>query len=69
MYGVLLHKEASDMDAVKHALGAGVGICPGNMFVANTPAHSGWLRIHCGVSRAKCQDIVDRLAKYKANKQ
>jgi len=65
MYGVLLHNEVGDMDAVKKGIGAGVGVCPGNMFAAGTPSQTGWVRIHCGVSRAKCQDIVARLAKYK----
>jgi aspartate/methionine/tyrosine aminotransferase len=69
MYGVLLHTEGSDMEAVKRGLNAGVGVCPGNMFAAGTPAQTGWVRIHCGVSREKCQDIVNRLAQYKANKQ
>jgi len=68
MYGVLLHNEASDMAAVVSGIQAGVGVCPGNMFVGKTPAHTGWIRIHCGVARTKCDDIVRRLSEYKATK-
>jgi len=61
MYGMFRHNQESDMDAVVRALKKGVGICPGNMFFAGYPAQTGFIRIHCGVSEAKADDIVARL--------
>jgi aspartate/methionine/tyrosine aminotransferase len=61
MYGMFRHKEASDMEAVIKALQKGVGICPGNMFFKNYPENTGLVRIHCGVSEAKADDITKRL--------
>merc|ERR1711974_378913 len=48
MYGMLCHDEESDMDAVKLALSKNVGVCPGSMFFADFPVHTGFVRIHCG---------------------
>eukprot|EP00933_Yihiella_yeosuensis_P020970 TRINITY_DN16706_c1_g2_i2.p1 TRINITY_DN16706_c1_g2~~TRINITY_DN16706_c1_g2_i2.p1 ORF type:complete len:386 (+),score=62.57 TRINITY_DN16706_c1_g2_i2:83-1240(+) len=64
MYGMFRHKEATDIKACEEALKAGVGICPGNVFygnVQNPPACTGWVRIHCGVSKEKAKLIVDKL--------
>jgi aspartate/methionine/tyrosine aminotransferase len=65
MYGMFRHKEETDIKACEDALKAGVGICPGNVFygnVQNPPACTGWVRIHCGVSKEKAQLIVDKLS-------
>jgi len=66
MYGMLRHKEKTDIIACEMALQAGVGICPGNVFygnVAKPPSCTGWVRIHCGVSKEKAQLIADKLGR------
>ena len=62
MYGMLKHGQKTDMDAVKRALGKNVGVCPGSMFFSDFPAHTGYVRIHCGVSKEKAQEIVSSLS-------
>lgn len=64
MYGMFRHGDDSDIKACERALQAGVGVCPGNVFfgdVTNAPKCTGWVRIHCGVSREKAQAIADAL--------
>lgn len=64
MYGMFRHSDESDIKACERALRAGVGICPGNCFfgdVAQPPKNTGWVRIHCGVSREKARAIADVL--------
>lgn len=65
MYGMFRHSDETDIKACERALQAGVGVCPGNVFfgdVTNPTPNTGWVRIHCGVSREKAQDIVNRLS-------
>lgn len=64
MYAMFKHSDETDIKACERALRAGVGICPGNVFYGNAmkpPARSGWVRIHCGVSREKAQAIAKTL--------
>lgn len=63
MYGMFAHKNPSDMEEVKLALAKGVGVCPGSMFFAGSPVHTGYIRIHCGVSAEKAQAILANLQK------
>jgi aspartate/methionine/tyrosine aminotransferase len=63
MYGMFIHKSENDMEAVKLGLSKGVGVCPGSMFFANSPANTGYTRIHCGVSAEKAQRILENLKK------
>ena len=63
MYGMLRHSEKTDMDAVKMALSKNIGVCPGSMFFADFPEHTGFVRIHCGVSKEKTNTILDNLSK------
>lgn len=70
MYGMFRHTEETDIKACELALQAGVGICPGNVFygdVTNPPKRSGWVRIHCGVSREKALAIATTLNGMSAN--
>lgn len=62
MYGCFWHDEETDMAAAGKCFEeAGVGICPGNMFFE--PGKEGkFVRIHCGVSREKCAEVVRALA-------
>jgi len=65
MYAMFKHDDETDIKACERALKAGVGICPGNVFygdVTTPPKRTGWVRIHCGVSREKAQAIADKLA-------
>lgn len=62
MYGMLRHNEKTDMDAVKIGLSKGVGVCPGTMFFANNPEHTGFVRIHMGVSKEKTARILSLLS-------
>lgn len=67
MYGMFKHSDESDLKAVERALKAGVGICPGSMFFGDpkdTPKATGWVRIHCGVTREKAQAIATALGNY-----
>jgi len=64
MYGMFRHHEATDVKACEMALQAGVGICPGNIFYgdqSNVYDHTGWVRIHYGVSREKAEAIAAKL--------
>jgi len=61
MYGMFRHNDDTDIKACERALRAGVGICPGNVFfgdITNPPSCTGWVRIHCGVSREKALAIA-----------
>eukprot|EP00457_Paulinella_chromatophora_P010663 gb/GEZN01010774.1/.p1 GENE.gb/GEZN01010774.1/~~gb/GEZN01010774.1/.p1 ORF type:complete len:392 (-),score=53.95 gb/GEZN01010774.1/:4-1179(-) len=60
MYGMFKHKKDSDMAAIADALSLGVGLCPGSMFWNDLPK-TGYIRIHCGVSAEKMQQIADLL--------
>mmetsp|Transcript_36698 Transcript_36698/g.103553 ORF Transcript_36698/g.103553 Transcript_36698/m.103553 type:complete len:339 (+) Transcript_36698:57-1073(+) len=65
MYAMFKHDDETDIKACERALKAGVGICPGNVFygdVTSPPPRTGWVRIHCGVSREKAQLIADKLS-------
>jgi aspartate/methionine/tyrosine aminotransferase len=61
MYGCFYHTEETDRDAVIRALRKGVGICPGTMFLGTNKINSGFVRIHCGVSREKVDKIISNL--------
>jgi aspartate/methionine/tyrosine aminotransferase len=61
MYGLFKHNKSTDMEAVLDALSKGVGVTPYNIFLPGTPANSGIIRIHCGISREKAKLIVDTL--------
>jgi aspartate/methionine/tyrosine aminotransferase len=61
MYGMFRHTGVSDMDEVIRALEAGIGVSPGNIFFAGQPANTGYIRIHCGVTREKALAIAERL--------
>lgn len=66
MYGMFKHTEETDLLACQRALRAGVGVCPGSIFFGdqrNPTKNTGWVRIHCGVSKAKAADIMARLEK------
>jgi len=63
MYGMFLHKDENDMEAVKKALAQGVGVCPGSMFFGNNLQNTGYVRIHCGVSEEKTNRILENLKK------
>lgn len=65
MYGMLKHQEESDLKACELALKAGVGISPGSIFFGdqrNPSKKTGWVRIHCGVSREKAEAIAKALS-------
>jgi len=63
MYGMFKHNLATDMEAIMAALGngLGVGVAPGKMFYGGSPALTGYVRIHCGVSEERADEIVARL--------
>ncbi|KAJ9453038.1 Aspartate aminotransferase [Diplonema papillatum] len=64
MYGNFIHDCSSDLDAVKLALQAGVGVCPGSMFTRegiNATANTQTIRIHCGISAEKARKIAELL--------
>lgn len=64
MYGMFRHTDDSDLKACERALQAGVGVCPGNVFfgdVTQPPTNTGWVRIHCGISKEKAQAAADAL--------
>eukprot|EP01061_Rhynchopus_euleeides_P008023 TRINITY_DN17093_c0_g1_i1.p1 TRINITY_DN17093_c0_g1~~TRINITY_DN17093_c0_g1_i1.p1 ORF type:complete len:390 (+),score=162.53 TRINITY_DN17093_c0_g1_i1:70-1239(+) len=64
MYGNFVHDQSTDLGAVGLCLQAGVGVCPGSMFTPDgmsKTAHTGTVRIHCGVSREKAQAIAAKL--------
>lgn len=61
MYGMFKHSDESDIKACERALKVGVGVCPGNVFYGDAtkpPSHTGWIRIHCGVTREKALAIA-----------
>jgi len=60
MYGMFLHQSENDMEAVKLGLEKGVGVCPGSMFF-NGLENTKYVRIHCGISSAKTQKIINNL--------
>lgn len=62
MYGMFKHSDESDIKACERALQAGVGICPGSAFFAPKD-NTGFVRIHCGVTRERAQEVADILAK------
>jgi len=61
MYGCFYHQEETDREAVIKALRKGVGICPGTMFLGLNKTNSGFVRIHCGVSKEKVEQILKNL--------
>jgi len=63
MYGNFSHNCESDLKAAQKALEAGVGVCPSSMFFANSPSNTHLIRIHCGISTEKAQEIVSKLSK------
>eukprot|EP01012_Entosiphon_sulcatum_P039538 TRINITY_DN5218_c0_g1_i1.p1 TRINITY_DN5218_c0_g1~~TRINITY_DN5218_c0_g1_i1.p1 ORF type:complete len:290 (-),score=39.44 TRINITY_DN5218_c0_g1_i1:6-875(-) len=69
MYGLFRHPHATDSDACVQALEAGVGVCPGTIFWKGNPAHTGYTRIHCGVSAEKAQQVVANLQRFKQRTQ
>lgn len=74
MYAVFEHGQVSDDAAVRQALRAGVGVCPGSIFyLPSTLAalaaaseggvvNTGLVRIHVGVCSAKADSVAERLA-------
>ncbi len=63
MYGCFSHAGDSDMNEVIKCLNKGVGVCPGNIFIGGAPQSTSFVRIHCGVSSDKAQDVASRLKK------
>jgi hypothetical protein len=61
MYGLFKHHTTSDLEAVAAGLKKGVGVAPGNIFWPDTPANTGYVRIHCGISAEKADEIVKSL--------
>jgi len=64
MYGMFKHKDESDIKACERALQKGVGVCPGSAFfgsMSSPPSNTGWVRIHCGVTREKAEMIASIL--------
>jgi len=66
MYGVFWHNGDDDLEQVKAALAKGVGVCPGTMFTREGTTNSRFVRIHCGISAAKADDIARKLAQHSA---
>lgn len=62
MYGLFKHQSSSDMEATVLALKRGIGVCPGNIFYPSDTEHSGYIRIHCGISSAKTDRILEVLS-------
>lgn len=65
MYGVFKHSHDTDMDGVITAIGKGVGTVPCSIFWPQVPAKTGYIRIHCGVTAAKADLIVQKLKENK----
>lgn len=63
MYGCFKHSDATDLDAVLKGIEAGIGVAPGTIFYGGSSANSGFIRIHCGVSKAKAAAIAEILKK------
>jgi len=61
MYGMFKHKDTDDMQAVANCLKKNAGVCPGSMFY-NKKENTGYVRIHCGISREKAARIVKNLS-------
>ena len=41
----------------------GVGAAPGNIFYPGVPENTGYVRIHVGIAKEKCDEIVKLLNK------
>jgi aspartate/methionine/tyrosine aminotransferase len=63
MYGCFKHSEATDLDAVLKGIEAGFGVAPGTIFYGGPVTNTGFIRIHCGVSKTKASAIADILSK------
>eukprot|EP01100_Stratorugosa_tubuloviscum_P013327 TRINITY_DN661_c0_g2_i1.p1 TRINITY_DN661_c0_g2~~TRINITY_DN661_c0_g2_i1.p1 ORF type:complete len:388 (-),score=185.92 TRINITY_DN661_c0_g2_i1:119-1282(-) len=61
MYGCFYHNSTTDIDAVIASLRCGAGVCPGSMFSVNSNPNTGYVRIHCGVTKEKAQRIANNL--------
>lgn len=62
MYGMFRHNCTSDLEAAEEALRAGVGVCPGSIFMRPGVSQTHHIRIHCGVARVKAEQIAQILA-------
>lgn len=62
MYGCFTHSEPTDLDAVLKGIEAGVGVAPGTIFYGNGRTNTGFIRIHCGVSKEKAAKIAEILS-------
>jgi DNA-binding transcriptional MocR family regulator len=58
MYAMFRHHEASDLAAVLAALKAGVGVAGGGMFFEGSPANTGFIRIHVGLSEERVDALL-----------
>lgn len=62
MYGCFWHDGETDLGEAGRCLKeAKVGVCPGNIFM-KPGTQSKFIRIHCGVSREKCAQVVQNLS-------
>lgn len=62
MYGCFKHQETSDLDAVLKGIENGIGVAPGTIFYGASGPNTGFIRIHCGVSKTKGLAIAEQLA-------
>lgn len=62
MYGCFKHTESSDLDAVIKGIEAGIGVAPGTIFFGTPGPSTGFIRIHCGVSKNKAAVIAQQLS-------
>eukprot|EP00929_Paragymnodinium_shiwhaense_P123127 TRINITY_DN9662_c0_g1_i1.p1 TRINITY_DN9662_c0_g1~~TRINITY_DN9662_c0_g1_i1.p1 ORF type:complete len:392 (-),score=109.83 TRINITY_DN9662_c0_g1_i1:325-1500(-) len=62
MYGMFRHNCSTDMEAAEMALRAGVGVCPGTIFMKPGTTQTHHVRIHCGVDEKKASQIVANLS-------
>jgi aspartate/methionine/tyrosine aminotransferase len=62
MYGCFKHSESTDLDAVLKGIEAGIGVAPGTIFYGGPITNSGFIRIHCGVSKTKAAAIAESLS-------
>lgn len=65
MYAMFRHHETSDLAAVLVALKAGVGVAAGTMFFENSPANTGFIRIHVGLSEERVDALLQVLKSHK----
>eukprot|EP01089_Gocevia_fonbrunei_P021277 TRINITY_DN81_c0_g1_i1.p1 TRINITY_DN81_c0_g1~~TRINITY_DN81_c0_g1_i1.p1 ORF type:complete len:386 (-),score=67.54 TRINITY_DN81_c0_g1_i1:17-1174(-) len=64
MYGMFKHHQSSDLEALQKGLACGVGVAPASMFYGKTPANTGFIRIHVGMTHDKALAIAATLAEH-----